>query len=204
MHVRIERAVLERHLEGLLGHPVAGPVRFDLGMDLTAAAGSSWSSAVDTFLRDLDQTNGLASHSLAVTNWSELLMTGLLIAQHHNFTELLAEPRSRRSPRTVKRAMRFIEENLDRPLGLPEIAVAAGVSARTLQREFRDCLGLSPKAFVQQRRLTEVYEELRRAAPGVDVTVMDTALRWGFTHAPRFAAAYRNRYGESSSVTLRR
>lgn len=41
LHVRIERAALERHLEGLLGRPVGGPVRFRMEMDLTAPAVAS-------------------------------------------------------------------------------------------------------------------------------------------------------------------
>lgn len=203
LHLRIERAALERHLEGLLGHPVAGPVRFDLGMDLTISAASSWADALGTLVRDLDQAGGLATHPLAVANWTELLMTGLLVVQHHNYTELLAEPESRRSPRTLRRAVDFIDEHLDQPLGLAEIAAAAGVGARSLQREFRDCLGLSPRSYVQQRRLIKVHEELLDASPGAGATVLDIALRWGFTHASRFAATYRERYGVSPSATLR-
>ncbi len=203
MHVRIERTALERHLEGLLGHAVAGPLRFDLGMDLTAPGPSSWASTVSALVRDLDDASGLATHPLAAKNWSDLLMTGLLVAQHHDHLGLLEEPATRRSPRTVRRAVDLIEARLDQPLGLPEIAAAAGVGARALQREFRECLGTSPMAYVQQCRLVKVHEELLNAPPGSDTTVTDVALRWGFTHPSRFAAAYRARYGVAPSETLR-
>jgi AraC-like DNA-binding protein len=35
------------------------------------------------------------------------------------------------------------------------------------------------------------------------VSVAEVAARWGFSHLGRFAAAYRKRYGESPSHTLR-
>ena len=36
-----------------------------------------------------------------------------------------------------------------------------------------------------------------------ETTVNAIAARWGFTHRGRFAAAYRNRYGQSPATTLR-
>lgn len=39
------------------------------------------------------------------------------------------------------------------------------------------------------------------AGPGDGVTVLDVAARCGFGHAGRFAAAYRERFGESPSRT---
>lgn len=204
LHVRVERAALERHLEGLLGRPVADPVRFAPGMALASAAPASWSATVETLVRDLDQAEGLAAHPLAVANWSGMVMTGLLLAQPHNYTELLNQPTTRRSPRTVTRALDYIDQHLSSVSSVGDIARAAGVSARSLQREFRDCVGLSPLGYVQQCRLEKVRDELLSAAAHDEVTVTDTALRWGFTHMSRFASAYRERYGESPSTTLRR
>ena len=44
--------------------------------------------------------------------------------------------------------------------------------------------------------------ELTRADPW-QVTVSEVAYRWGFTHLGRFAGAYRERFGETPSQTLR-
>ena len=51
-------------------------------------------------------------------------------------------------------------------------------------------------------RLHRVHEELRAADPHV-TTVSRVAGRWGFLYLSRFAAAYREKFGERPSDTLR-
>ena len=55
---------------------------------------------------------------------------------------------------------------------------------------------------VRRLRLDGVRAELIRADPW-QVSVSEVAYRWGFTHLGRFAGAYRARYGESPSQTLK-
>ncbi|MGW4354558.1 AraC family transcriptional regulator [Nocardia sp. NPDC004582] len=202
LHIRIERPVLERHLEGLLGQPIAGPIRFRPDMPLLGAA-ASWSETVLTLARDLGRADSLAGHPLAAAQWTDFLMTGLLTCQSHDYSEQLGAEHAPYRRRSVSRAVDFIHDHLDQPLSLSGVAAAAGVSARSLQRDFQDCYGLSPTAYIQQTRLSRVHDELRTATPGAGTTVTETALRWGFTHGPRFAEAYRRHYGVAPSVTLR-
>jgi AraC-like DNA-binding protein/Flp pilus assembly protein TadD len=81
-----------------------------------------------------------------------------------------------------------------------ELAAAAGVSWRSLQRHFRQVLGFSPRDALLRLRLTAARETL--LAGGVP-SVLEAALRHGFEHPGRFAIAYRRAFGESPSVTLR-
>jgi AraC-like DNA-binding protein len=78
------------------------------------------------------------------------------------------------------------------------------VSERSLHAAFRRQLGTSPMSYVRHRRLDDAHDELLRVDPTAGVKVTDVALRHGFTHTGRFAAAYRQRFGESPSTTLRR
>ena len=58
---------------------------------------------------------------------------------------------------------------------------------------------------VEERMVREeAHAALRDADPGDDITVTEVALRFGFAHTGRFAAAYRRRYGQAPSATLRR
>lgn len=205
LHVRIERHALERHLEELLGRPVLAPIRFRASMDLRPAAASSWVRAVRLLVDDLEQPTGLASGWPAANPWAPFLMTGLLLAQPHNYTEQLTE-RHRRAhrPSAVKRAIDLIERHPEGELSLDRLALEAGVSPRSLQRHFRDHVGVGPREYVQQVRLSRAHDDLRAALPGSGVTVADVAFRWGFGHVPRFAGAYQKRYGIPPSATLRR
>ena len=82
-----------------------------------------------------------------------------------------------------------------------EIAAAAGVGIRSLQAAFRAQLGESPSSYARRARLAAAHAALRD--PGDGTTVTEVALRFGFAHTGRFAAAYRRRSGQAPSATLR-
>jgi AraC-like DNA-binding protein len=107
------------------------------------------------------------------------------------------------APRTVRRAVRFIEEHAADPIGPVEIAAAAGLSPRGLQAAFSRALGTTPSDLLRGTRLEQARAELVAADPGL-TSVARVARRWGFAHLGRFAAAYRTRFGELPSDTLRR
>jgi AraC-like DNA-binding protein len=202
--LRIERFAVERHLERMLDKPVTTPIRFRAAMDLRTPAAASWAQAVQLLVGDLGRPAGLADVTGGRNPWTSFLIDGLLLAQAHNYSDRLAEPRHGPSrPAPVKRAIDLIESEPESELSVDRLAAAAGVSARSLQRHFRTHVGMSPREYVQQVRLTRVRDELTAAQPGDGLTVADVALRWGFGHVPRFAGLYRKRFGESPSQTLR-
>jgi AraC-like DNA-binding protein len=201
MHVRLERFALERHLEQLLGRPVMAPIQFHPAMDLRTPAAATWARSVRLLVEDLETLDGLAGQPTGDTPWTSFLMTGLLLSQPHNYTEQLTFQRATPRPGGLRRAMDLIEEQPEGDLSVERLALAAGMSPRSLQRQFKEYVGVAPRDFVLQVRLTRAHDDLRIARPGT-VTVTEVALRWGFMHLPRFAAVYRQRYGELPSVTL--
>lgn len=105
-------------------------------------------------------------------------------------------------PRCVRRALDAIHANVGRSWTVMELAAVAGVSGRTLQRQFLAFLGKTPRAVVRDIGFERARRELLRGAPGAKVT--DIALRSGFPHCGRFSVEYRRRYGETPSRTLKR
>jgi AraC-like DNA-binding protein len=106
-------------------------------------------------------------------------------------------------PSTVRRALAFIDEHLDQPIGIEEIAEAARLSVRGLQSAFRRHLGTTPRAALRSARLAAAHADLLRAEAGRD-DVASIARRWGFHHLGRFAAEHRAAYGEPPRRTLQR
>jgi AraC-like DNA-binding protein len=102
----------------------------------------------------------------------------------------------------VRRAEDFLIQHLTRPVARSELARAAGASIRTISRGFRERHGVSPMAWLKARRLEAAQSELTEAVHG-EVTVTAVALRYGFENPGRFAAEYRQRFGEYPSQTLR-
>ncbi|MGW1953231.1 helix-turn-helix transcriptional regulator [Streptomyces sp. NPDC001920] len=105
----------------------------------------------------------------------------------------------------VRRAMAHCERHAGEPVSVADIAAAARVSPRTLQDRFRTELGTTPSAYLRRVRLDRAHQDLLRIADGsASGTVADVATRWGFTHLSRFAAYYREAYGQVPSHTARR
>ena len=105
-------------------------------------------------------------------------------------------------PNYLRRAEEFIAANLSDPPSLGEIARVADVSASTLTRSFRRRYGVSPMAFMKQRRFEMVRGQLLTARDeGKTVTVIAT--EYGFFQLGQFAVDYRKMFGESPSETLR-
>ena len=105
-------------------------------------------------------------------------------------------------PRGVKRALDAMRANLGHNWRLTELAAIAGTSGRTLQRQFLSFVGKTPRAVLHDIGLECARRELLQGTPGT--TIMDVALRCGFPHCGRFSIAYRRRYGETPSQTLKR
>lgn len=104
----------------------------------------------------------------------------------------------------LRRAVRFVHDQAADDITVGDIAVAAGLSERGIQDLFRRTLDVTPMRYLREVRLDRVHLDLQaRPARGV-VTVQDAARRWQFMHLGRFAASYRDRFGESPHETVDR
>jgi AraC-like DNA-binding protein len=105
--------------------------------------------------------------------------------------------------RIVARARAFIHANLDQPLSIEKIADAAATSHRTLNRAFHVVLDETPYSYVQKLRLNRIRHELVTDAEAACTLTM-VAHRWNIPEMGRFAAWYRDLFGELPSQTLLR
>lgn len=105
-------------------------------------------------------------------------------------------------PPALRRIVGFIHDNVETDIGLSDIAAAAQLTPRSVQYLFRRHLGVTPLEYLRRVRLDRAHRDLMAADPSVD-TVNAIAGRWGFAHAGRFSVAYRERFGNPPSATLR-
>lgn len=200
LFIRVERAALERQFAQLHARAPRGPIEFVPGIDMTRGPGLMLQRFVDWLMAEASDGT-LLDQPLIAARIEEALMTALLGTLPHNQpTPELTWPLS---PRFVRRAQEYIEENAGQPLTAAMIAAHAGVSVRSLQAGFRSYRQSTPMAYVKAVRLDRVRAELQGCGTEVcNVTVC--ALRWGFSHLGMFAAAYRQRFGELPSQTRAR
>jgi AraC-like DNA-binding protein len=201
--VKIERAALEQELAALLGRPVEGPIDLPPAIDLSAGPGHSWSRLVRLLRDELGHQQSLIYQPLIAEQVRSSVLSGLLLSMPHRYHDELTGPVAAGPPRAIRRVVDAIHDEPERPFTVAELAAIARMSVRSLQEGFRRHLGCAPMAYLQQERLLRAHEALRRSDP-TGVTVSAVAHRWGFAHLGRFASAYRNRFGEPPSDTLRR
>jgi AraC-like DNA-binding protein/TolB-like protein len=106
------------------------------------------------------------------------------------------------STHSVRHALAYLRCNIAEKVTLTELATACATPERTLLKQFRKFVGLSPLAYLFRLRLNAAREELLIADGAA--AVGDIAIRCGFTHLGRFATAYRSAFRESPSATRRR
>jgi AraC-like DNA-binding protein len=195
---------IERYLENLLHEPLRRPLRLHGRIDLAASGGQGIRAAVSTLHRALERCGKAGPPPVLAAEIEHGIMTALLLGQPHNYTDAIFSAQTLPAPRAVRRVVELVDAAPEKAFTVADLAVHAGVSERSLHAAFRRQLGTSPMSYVRRRRLEQAHDELRRLDPTAGARVTDVALRNGFTHTGRFAAAYRQRFGESPSTTLRR
>lgn len=106
-----------------------------------------------------------------------------------------------RRRRILKRFHALVERSSDQALYLSEMCAAIGVTERTLYNCCMEQHGISPKRYLQLRRLHLAHHALRLAPE--KATVTEIATQYGFWELGRFAVFYKSVFGESPSKTLR-
>jgi len=197
--IRIDRSLLERHCQQLLGRTLRNQIEFDSSMPLDTVAGARWLRMAGWVYDCVSQDDEIPP--LMVAQLESGLVSLLLANQPHTYSAELASEGPSLAPSFVKRVERYIEEQAHEPISIVDMAEHAGVSSRSLFTGFRRYRNTSPMLYLKEIRLRRVNEELKRLAPGGD-TVTAVAFRWGFSHLGHFTTDYKRRFGESPSETL--
>ncbi|SDU77856.1 AraC family transcriptional regulator [Jiangella alkaliphila] len=179
-------------------------LRFESMSPVTPRLGQYFRNVCATIGRELTADDSAAAHPLIA---EEMVRTAAAaaLATFPNTTMTVAHSPSPGyvAPRVLRRAAAYIEEHAAEPITLTDIAAAAGVGARALQYAFGRHLGTTPLAYLRAVRLEHAHHALQAGDPAAGATVATIAASWGFGKPSRFAADYRQRYGQPPSRTLR-
>lgn len=201
VHIYFHRDALLRQLTALLGEPIDQPVEFEPILALTSGYGRSLASYLLTAVADFERPDAMLHNPIMMTMFEQFIMTGLLLSHPHTCSERLRQREKPISPRDVKRAIDYMESNLEAPITFSDIVDVSGVPGRTLFKHFQDWRGMPPMRYLRNARFQRAREALRRATPEASVT--EIAMSCGFSHMGRFSAEYRRRFGESPSETIK-
>lgn len=90
----------------------------------------------------------------------------------------------------VSIALNYIDNNISRAISVREVAEASFISVNTLERKFKERLGVSPSAYIKKKRLAVAAGFLQS---GCGVT--ETAERSGFADCSNFIVVFKKEYG---------
>ncbi len=102
----------------------------------------------------------------------------------------------------VELAEAYLRAHLDASVPLSTLCRIVGLSERGLRNAFYGVRGMSPKRSMLAERLQGVRRILRDAGAR-RTTVAGVATQFGFYELGRFAATYKEAFGEAPSETLR-
>ena len=200
----LDRRMVEQRAAALSGR-VAGTVEFDPVIDLDAPSGQALRTSL-AGLMTLAERLGPAGRlsPVATADRREALLDHLLNGQHHGLSDAIRtfSGQAERLPRALRVARDRLADNAGEPLDLAQLACAAGIGIRALQLGFRRHFGVSISEMLLDMRLAGLHARLAQAPP--DASITEIAFDLGFTHLGRMAGAYREKFGETPSATLRR
>ncbi|PZU60638.1 MAG: hypothetical protein DI547_03300 [Sphingobium sp.] len=200
--VKISRTALESRLCEMIGRAVTDPLVFDPHIDFGSRDGRSIELLCNFLFEQHQMDPGLMGDLRVSQELERALMTTLLVAQPHNYSELLRINGVGVLPRHVRKAIEYIEQNLQEEIPMKSLIAVSNVSARALYTGFERFVGAPPQVYIRNRRLEGAYQRLLSA--DTSETVSDIATQWGFSHLGRFSADYKRRFGELPSETLKR
>lgn len=197
---RADSAALQAKLSAALGRAVTRPIEFDLHPS------SGGNPAIERLRRTIEFTVGELDcdedkvPAAALVEFEQMLLIAFLTANPHNYSHLLEREPPGPAPWQVRRVEEYISANWNHPITVEALAAAAGASARSIFKAFKDARNCSPMAFVKSIRLQRARELLQH--PQSTTTVVSTAFACGFPNPGHFARDYRLAFGELPSATL--
>ena len=150
---------------------------------------------------DLSNAKAPKEHHISTVELDEELPVRLLTALAETRPESDAQPLKTRRKK-LRQAIDFIEENCEDNPSILDICAATDLSWRSLDRAFKECLGIGPKRYLLNLRLTQARRQLKDAPPCTKV--VDVANDWGFWHMGHFAREYRKMFCELPAESLTR
>jgi AraC family transcriptional regulator len=121
-----------------------------------------------------------------------------LLRQHSNDRRRSDGRKGGLTPAQLQTALDYMEANLERSLGLAEIAAACGLSPTHFARRFKAAVGAPPHQRLMQLRVERAKRLLQGTMP-----IVELALACGFAHQEHLTSVFR-RFTGMTPATFRR
>lgn len=180
-----------------------GPFVFDRYIDLTKGAGAILKRMVRYISSEIDHNNEYLQKDVLSKGFEHILQSAILSTLHKQRNQLFEERKHHQyEPSFVRVAEEYMKAHLNESVSIVDLLKACGCSRSVLFAAFKNARGCSPMKFLTEQRLQSAREKLVMTSP--EGSVSHIAMNCGFNDLSRFSRAYKKRFGELPSETLRK
>ena len=200
--LRVSNSDIWHHFTELTRRYHRGALVFDHSIDLVKGPGAILKNLIYGLVDELGNNDLVIKDPVLQKGYDHQFLTALLLLPHSKRDTLFNEPRYRVGSKIVRLAEAYIRAHLEEAISIIDLLRICGCSRRALFSAFRNTKGYTPMEFLTEQRLQSVRNRLLKSH--VETSVTSIALDCGFTHLGRFSHIYKNRFGVTPSITLKK
>jgi AraC family transcriptional regulator len=147
------------------------------------------------FALDAERARGYSTGKLFV-DCIEIALANLLLTSFNTVAPRAIPRKGGMAPRVLRRVIEFMHANIDKQIGLKDLADCAGLSSSHFSFQFRASTNQSPHQYMLRLRV----EQSKKLLADSRLSVLDVGLEVGFSNQRHFATVFRNSVGVPPSV----
>jgi AraC family transcriptional regulator len=147
------------------------------------------------FALDAERARGYSAGKLFVDG-IEAAVANILLTSFNTFAPRSISGKGGMAPHLLRRVVEFMHANMDKQIGLKDLADCAGLSLSHFSFQFRASTNQSPHQYMLRLRVERSKELLADSR----LSVLDVGLEVGFRNQQHFATVFRNCVGVPPSV----
>ncbi len=201
--VKVSQRGLQQILERESGKTLSSELLFNSADPGTSHQASGLMNLLVHACNEIDKGHVDLRLPIVEKQWEELIYAQILAELSHNQGELVGAPATGQVPDYIRRVENYISDHYRDVIQLFDLARCAAVSERALQNGFRRYRNTTPMEYLRDFRLGISRQKLLDARYA-DNTISEIATDCGFSHLSKYAKCYRERFGETPSITRRK
>jgi AraC family transcriptional regulator len=147
------------------------------------------------FALDAERARGYSTGKLFV-DCIETALANILLTSFNTFAPRSIPRNGGMAPRVLRRVVEFMHANMDKQIGLKDLADCAGLSLSHFSFQFRASTNQSPHQYMLRLRI----ERSKELLTDFRLSVLDVGLEVGFRNQQHFATVFRSSVGVPPSV----
>ncbi|WP_046004405.1 helix-turn-helix domain-containing protein [Pseudoalteromonas rubra] len=198
LQVRAEH--LESALSKMMGFKTEKGLCFPVSIENRAAV-ECVKTALGAIIQSLQTIKSADLRAQYAKDADQYLKTLLLTVLDNSAQALINTSNHPPLPKVLKCADTYMHENINKKITMADLIQVTRVSSRSLTYNFKKHTQKTPMSYLLDLRLMRLRKALLTAKS--DAKILDLSMSVGLTHLGRMSLAYKNRFGELPSETLK-